>query len=116
MLPPRKPKPAKQDARWRSQTHLRFVRGFQCAIPGCQGAPIEAAHVRILGGGGMGFKPADHDAAPLCSDHHRQQHTIGERTFWDTYAKASGQTVEQLIDAICKASPKAREIRDIRNG
>jgi len=30
--------------------------------------PVEAAHVRILGGGGMGFKPADHDVAPLCRE------------------------------------------------
>lgn len=115
-LPPRQAKKEKRDPRWRSQAHLRFVRSFHCAIPGCQGMPIEAAHVRILGGGGMGFKPADHDAAPLCRDHHAQQHTIGERTFWDNYAKASGQTVEQLIDDLCKASPKKREIREARNG
>ena len=115
MLPPRQAKRTKTDARWRSQAHLKFVRSFQCAIPGCIGMPVEAAHVRILGGGGMGFKPADHDVAPLCRDHHAQQHSIGERTFWETYAKASGQTVEQLIDALCQKSPKRREIAEVRN-
>ncbi len=73
--------------------------------------------MRIGSGAGMGQKPDDWRAVPLCGFHHRHdQHNNGERTFWETYAKASGQTVEQLIDAICKASPKAREIRDIRNG
>lgn len=115
MIPPRQTKREKKDARWRSQAHLRFVRSFTCAIPGCVGMPIEAAHVRILGGGGMGFKPADHDTAPLCSAHHAQQHNTGERSFWAAYEKAAGQSVDQLIEALCKDSPRAMEIRKVRN-
>ena len=56
-------------------------------------------------------KPDDWNTVSLCRDHHAQQHTIGERSFWDTYKLASGQTVEALIEAFCKASPKAMEIR-----
>jgi hypothetical protein len=40
------------------------------------------------------------------------QHTIGEGPFWQEF----GIDVEALIEAFCKASPKAREIREVRNG
>lgn len=115
-LPPRQAKKAKRSSRWRSQAHLNFVRSFHCAVPGCQGMPIEAAHVRNGSGAGMGEKPSDHFAVPLCRDHHSQQHTIGEVTFWQNYAAASGQTVDRLIDELRSASPKAREIREAING
>jgi len=51
----------------------------------------------------------------MCQDCHNLQHSIGERTFWDNYRKSHGCTVEELIDAYCKASPVAREIREQRN-
>ena len=114
MLPPRQTKAKKRSDRWRSQPHLRFVREFHCCIIGCQGVPIECAHVHINSGAGMGQKPDDWRTVPLCKFHHMQQHTIGERTFWNNYKEATGQDVEDLIDAICKESPKAREIRDLR--
>ena len=113
-LPPRQPKKPKREARWRSQTHLRFVRGFQCAVPGCQGMPIEAAHVRMNSGAGMGEKPADYRAVPLCREHHSGQHSQGERTFWKSYQAASGQDVEALIEALCNDSPKRRDIMEAR--
>lgn len=117
MLPQRLPKKAKRDGRWRSPAHLSFVRSFHCAIPGCQGMPIEAAHVRIGSGAGIGCKPDDFRAVPLCGGlggHHSAQHKQGEGTFWGTYMRVSGQTVEQLIDELCKASPKAAEIKRIK--
>lgn len=116
-LPNRIPKKAKRDTRWRSPAHLRFVRSFHCAIPGCQGMPIEAAHVRLGSGAGIGQKPDDFRAVPLCGGpegHHARQHRQGEETFWRAYAAASGQSVEQLITELCGASPKAMEIRRIK--
>jgi hypothetical protein len=80
----------------------------------------EAAHVRIGGDGGMALKPSDWRTVPLCGadddwmGHHAYQHQIGERPFWDDYAKTVGQSVEALIDALCRASPKAAEIRKAR--
>lgn len=115
-LPPRQAKKPKRETRWRNQAHMNFVRSFACAVPGCVGVPIEAAHVRIGSGAGLGQKPGDWRATPLCKHHHTQQHTIGERTFWASYEVASGQTVEDLIEALCEASPKRREIREARNG
>ena len=70
--------------------------------------PIEVAHIRMGSGAGMGEKPSDYRAVPLCRDHHRRQHEIGERTFW------AGIDLDTLLDAFCKASPKAAEIRQVR--
>ena len=113
MLPPRKPQKPKRSKRWRSQAHLNWIRGFQCAMHGfstkCDGA-TEAAHVRIGSGAGMGQKPDDWRAVPLCKNCHQQQHQTGEHTFWRTYQDATGLTVEILIAALCRRSPKAAEI------
>lgn len=108
-LPPRKPKKPKAETRWRSQAHLGFVRSHMCSLDGCQNMPIEAAHVRIGSGAGMGQKPDDFRAVSLCKAHHGIQHSIGEKSFWDIHGD-----VEALIEAFCKASPKASEIRRIR--
>ena len=67
--------------------------------------PIEAAHVRIGSGAGMGQRPDDYRAVSLCKAHHARQHEVGERTFW------AGIDVEALIEAFCKASPRAGDIR-----
>ncbi len=108
-LPPRKPKKAKSETRWRSQAHLGFVRSHCCSV--CHdGTAIEAAHVRLGSGAGMGQKPSDWRAVSLCKACHTRQHTVGEATFW----KQAGQDVEVLIDAFCQTSPKASEIKRIR--
>lgn len=108
MLPARITKSPKRDSRWRSPGHLSFVRSHHCSVEGCTAMPIEAAHVRIGSGAGMSQKPDDWRAVSLCRDHHQRQHEVGERTFW------AGIDVEALIDAFCKASPRAAEIRRIR--
>lgn len=69
----------------RNASHLRWVRGFDCACMdkpgmGCVGN-IEAAHVRTGTDGGLGVKPSDCFAIPLCSAHHQLQHRIGEAEF-----------------------------------
>lgn len=74
----------------RSQAHLRWVRGFGCCVccltdPRSQPSPSEAAHVRRGTNGGTGMKPGDNWSIPLCSDHHREQHSIGEASFAERY-------------------------------
>ena len=108
MLPRRIPKPAKRSSRWRSAGHCNFVRRHECSVCGSACA-IEVAHVRLGSGAGIGQKPDDWRTVSLCHDCHTRQHEQGERTFWQ------GRDVEALIDAFCKASPKAREIKDHRN-
>lgn len=71
-------------------------------------AAIEAAHVRNGSGAGVGQRPDDYRAVSLCRDCHRQQHSLGEKTFWE------GRDVEAIIAAFCRASPKRREIERVR--
>jgi hypothetical protein len=115
-LPPRIPRKPKRENRWRSQAHLAFVRGFACCVCG-NTAGIEAAHVRLGSYTPMGSKPHDWRAVSLCGGiaHgfegcHDRQHRIGEATFW----REAGKDPEALIEAFCRASPKAAEIRRIR--
>ncbi len=90
---PRKKKRPKMNVRppsvIRCAGHLKFVRGFACAIFGrlgheCEGK-TEAAHVRIGTDGGIGQKPSDKFVIPLCSGAHAEQHRIGEKSFEDKY-------------------------------
>lgn len=64
----------------------------------------------------MGQKPDDWRCVSLCRHHHTSQHAQGEQTFWRAYEAVTGTDVETLIEAFCKASPKAREIQQVRNG
>jgi hypothetical protein len=72
-----KPKP---DFRRQGQ-HLAFVRQLPCVACG-KAAPSEPAHVRTGADGGVGMKPGDRYAVPLCTTCHAKQHRVGELTFW----------------------------------
>lgn len=110
-LPRRIPKPAKRASRWRSQAHCNFVRSHECCVGGCDGRPIEAAHVRNGSGAGIGQKPDDWRVVSLCRHHHSEQHSMGEVSFWQRLAWKDPET---LIAEFCKASPKSAEIRAIQ--
>ena len=104
MLPRRIPKPAKRASRWRSQAHCNFVRSHECCYNGCDGRPIEVAHVRKGSGAGIGQKPDDWRCVSLCQFHHAMQHRVGEETFWQ------GMDVEALVRAFIQASPRRQQI------
>ena len=72
------PRPAEK----RAPGFLQWLRGRVClaASAGCSGK-IEAAHVDYAGGKGVGTKVADKYAVPLCSAHHRSQHSMGWSSF-----------------------------------
>src|ERR1700745_2913859 len=61
--------------------HLAFLRRLPCVACG-KAAPSEAAHVRTGTDSGVGIKPGDRYAVPLCFPCHARQHTIGELSFW----------------------------------
>jgi len=61
--------------------HLAFVRLLPCVACG-KAAPSEAAYVRTGTDGGVGVKPGDRYAVPLCRACHTKQYRIGELTFW----------------------------------
>ena len=116
-LPPRIPKKAKRSSRWRSTAHCNFVRSHACCVCGSTVA-IEVAHVRMGSGAGMGQKPDDWRTVSLCRECHALQHSQGEHTFWSNawFDRDLKVSPEDLIEAFCKASPKAAEIRAVRNG
>lgn len=69
--------------------HLALIRQLPCLYCGYE--PSEAAHVRIASAAfgkasGLGKKPADRWAVPLCAQCHRlgkhAQHNRGEAAFW----------------------------------
>ena len=58
---------------------LQWLRGRDCIFAdmgGCEGR-MEAAHLDFAGGKGIGTKVADRYAVPMCSAHHRIQHSGG---------------------------------------
>ena len=115
-LPKRKPKAQDAAKRWRSDAHRRWVTStFCCAVCGAE-SPIEAAHVSMGSQSGTGLKTDDWRVVPLCGTTikgegcHQVQHRRGERSFWTEYQLRYGQSVEDLIASLCKASPKSAEI------
>ncbi len=76
--------------RERSKQHLDFIRGLSCCICG-NNIETEAAHIRYADPTvakpitGNSTKPDDKYTVPLCGTHHRLQHSMGERDFWDGY-------------------------------
>jgi hypothetical protein len=85
MLPERINAKGRTEKRIRCPSHLKWVRGFKCCVPGCDRRPIEAAHVRTGTNGGMGMKPDDTWVISLCQHHHAEQHRIGEMGFSAEY-------------------------------
>jgi hypothetical protein len=115
ILPRKIPKAPKRASRWRSQAHTTFVRSFACAMCGST-TNIEAAHVRMGSGAGIGQKPDDWRTVPLCGGRdgcHALQHRGGEPSFWNEYEVVHEQSVDQLIAELIKASPKRHEIERV---
>jgi hypothetical protein len=50
--------------------HLAFIRGLPCCVAGCRNQSI---------------KPSPKWCVPMCNDHHREQHSIGEESFEKKY-------------------------------
>lgn len=70
--------------------HKSWIQTLPCHCG--DNTSTEAAHVRYSEfksgkvNPGKGKKPADIWLVPLCSYHHRMQHSMGERTFWQSFS------------------------------
>lgn len=92
--------------------HLRLIRELPCLA--CGAKPAEAAHVRYSDAArgrinpGMGRRPPDRDAVPLCPKCHRMgkrcQHDGNERVWWEHH----GINPHDVADALHKASVAGR--------
>lgn len=80
--------------------HRAFVRRFGCSVPLCDtGAPIEFAHIRSAANAGTGLKPHDAFGVSLCSEHHREQHQIGQAEFERRYQIDLGKLAAEFVRA-----------------
>ena len=86
LLPRRIVKPRRVAEQRACPAHRAWVRRHHCSVPGCEGLPIECAHVRRGSDGGVALKPSDRFAVSLCQAHHAEQHRIGEAAFEQRYA------------------------------
>jgi hypothetical protein len=98
--------------------HRKYVRGFarsSCGqLPGDPYNPIEAAHVRLETGGGIGLLPSDRWIVSPCLNCHRKrpdsQHSRRERTFW---RKLGIERPKELAEEFARKSshwPKLKEM------
>lgn len=109
MLPARlKDDHFKPKDRLRSPAHRDWVRGHYCSVPGCQLMPIEVAHVRRGGRGGIGRKPSDAYCLALCREHHAEQHQIGEVSFENRH----GFSMMEMARFFYQASPHRSKLDD----
>ena len=110
-LPRRLKQKKNRSGRWRSARHCDFVRDHACCVPGCNGGPIEVAHLRVGTDAATGRKASDWFTISLCFAHHRggedNQHSLGEPSF----EKKFGIDLHALAAEFAEKSPKAADIR-----
>lgn len=91
--------------------HLDAIRQCPCVV--CNKEPVEAAHIRITSAAhkkpnaGIAAKPSDKFCLPLCPEHHREQHSVGELTFWNKYGIDPLTVAAKLYEA----SPHVEKMR-----
>lgn len=66
--------------RIRDKAHLRRVAQQPCLV--CGRLPAHAHHLKFLEPRGLGLKPSDAFAVPLCRLHHRALHDQGNEQSW----------------------------------
>ena len=66
----------------RDRKYLDSFNGAVCYACGTCDGTIVPAHIRHGFSGGMGLKPDDNLALPLCFKCHAHQHDVGELAFW----------------------------------
>ena len=73
-------------SKWRSKAYLDYIRGLPCAICGGEAEPH---HWRKGALAGVGLKPDDCFAIPLCAEHHTlgkdAVHNIGHAAFAERF-------------------------------
>ncbi len=96
--------------RRRIESHKKWVRGHECAVPSCASRDITFAHVRngipYADRGGMGLKSRDTWGIPLCSAHHGEQGPLGE----DRFDRKHGIDRHEIARQLQAESPHLRKL------
>jgi hypothetical protein len=66
--------------RFRDKAHLRFVALQPCLV--CERTPSDPHHLRFAQPRALGRKTSDEFVVPLCRNHHRQNHQVGDEVAW----------------------------------
>ncbi len=71
---------------WRSKKYLDWLKTFPCVCD-CGRPASEAHHVKLISVlGGMGTKPSDAVAVPICRQCHNAIAERGERALFNTWS------------------------------
>jgi len=101
-------RPIGRNPRLTDAEHLEAIR--QCPCLRCGQDPCgEAAHVRMDSSTGLGLRPGDDRAVPLCHGCHMDQHAVGELSFWD----AASMAPLTVAASLWRLSPNAEAMRAI---
>ena len=90
----------------RDRKYLDSLRDAACWVCGLRDGTVVGAHIRA-GFAGIGAKPDDDMALPLCHKCHALQHDIGEPSFW-----ANAYRIDDKAEAIecVKADARGRYV------
>jgi len=75
--------PCPKSIAWKSHKYLAHVRTRPCCV--CGYPDVQAHHIRFSHIAGIGMKPPDTWAIPLCHQHHREWHDMGITSFQKKY-------------------------------
>ena len=102
--------------RQRDKAHLAAVASCPCVI--CGNPFVQVAHIRYSVPGrpnpGVGRKPDDRYTIPLCEPHHREQHSRGERLWWESKGIDPLAVADKLYEASGDLEKMEKIIKDVR--
>ena len=112
--------PNKRQPREKNNGFLAFVRRHPCCV--CGGSPVDAAHTRFTNlkvgraNPGMGSKPSDRFATPLCRADHTAQHMRGNEAAWWAEHGLDPDEISARLFAAFLAGSEPLDIEALRHG
>ena len=82
----------------RDPAYLKWIREQPCVVCGKEGE-TEAAHIRLGAHAGKSEKPGDDSCVPLCGICHREQHSWGELSWWESTIRRGAAPLAQILQA-----------------
>ena len=110
----------RKDVRERNNAFLAFVRRHPCCA--CGGSPVDAAHTRFANlkvgraNPGMGKKPSDRFATPLCRADHTAQHMRGNEAAWWAEQGLDPDAISARLFAAFLAGSEPLALETMRHG
>jgi len=74
------PSPLMRAAPRRNKAHLAYVASQPCLV--CRRTPCDAHHLKFAQPRALGRKVSDEFTVPLCREHHRELHHVGNEAAW----------------------------------